>query len=162
MKGQEAGTLLKEGDQREYHGACHYRTRSRGESACSMSSRRAEVNYVSSNLVYSGWVNRRRDREICHAYPHDDFLDDCARHHWIDHRRRRHPHVFAAGNRTIPSRRPHFFHARGDPGSLYLLQIADSFSSRVSALPSHRPNEIKIGHFENVREQRAGEGELSS
>jgi len=28
MKGQEAGTLLKEGDQREYHGACHYRTRS--------------------------------------------------------------------------------------------------------------------------------------
>ena len=33
MKGQEAGTLLKEGDQREYQGACHYRTRGRGESA---------------------------------------------------------------------------------------------------------------------------------
>jgi hypothetical protein len=60
------------------------------------------------------------------------FLDDCARHHWIDHRWRRHAHVFAAGKRTIPSRRPHFFHTRRDPGSLYLLQIADSLSSRVT------------------------------
>ena len=49
------------------------------------------------------------------------LLDDRARHHRIDYRRRRYPHVFAPDKRTISSRRPHFFHTGRDPGSLHLL-----------------------------------------
>src|ERR1022692_3578389 len=49
--------------------------------------------------------------EIGDARAHDDLLDDRARHHRIDHRRRRYPHVFARGKPTISSRRHHFFAA---------------------------------------------------
>ncbi len=49
------------------------------------------------------------------------FWTNRARHNRIDHRRRRHPHVFAAWKRTISSRWPHFFHPGRDPGSLHLL-----------------------------------------
>ena len=45
--------------------------------------------YVSLNLVYSYWANLGRYREIGDARAHDDLLDDRARHHRIDHRRRR-------------------------------------------------------------------------
>ncbi len=54
------------------------------------------------------------------ARAHDDFLDNRARHHRIDHRRRGYPHVFAPDNRTISSRRPHFFYTGRDPGPLRL------------------------------------------
>src|ERR1022692_237326 len=67
-------------------------------------------------------------RGIGGASAHDDLLDDRARHHRIDHRRRRYPHVFARGKPTISSRRHHFFHLGRDPGSLHLLSAEDSFS----------------------------------
>src|ERR1019366_130182 len=77
--------------------------------------------YVSLNLVYSYWANLGGYREIGDASAHNDLLDDRARHHRIDHRRRRYPHVFAPDKRTISSGRPHFFHTGRDPGSLHLL-----------------------------------------
>src|ERR1035437_7310176 len=77
--------------------------------------------YVSLNLVCSYWANLWGYREIGDARAYDDLLDDHARHHRIDHRRRRYPHVFAPGKRSISSRRPHFLHTRRDPGSLHLL-----------------------------------------
>ena len=58
-------------------------------------------------------------REIGDARAHDDFLDNRARHHRIDHRRRGYPLVFAA-DRTISSRRNHFFHTWRDLASLRL------------------------------------------
>src|SRR5256886_7060507 len=78
-------------------------------------------NYVSLNLVHSCWVDRGRDREIGDARAYDDFLDDRARHHRIDHRRRGYPHLFAPLKRKISSRRPDFFYPWRDPGSLHLL-----------------------------------------
>ena len=66
-------------------------------------------------------VDRGRDREIGDARTHDDFLDDRARHHRIDHRRRCYAHLFAALKRTISSRGSHFFHTRCDPGPVPLL-----------------------------------------
>src|ERR1700719_767656 len=77
--------------------------------------------YVSPNLVYSHWANFGGYREIGDARAYDDLLDDRARHHRIDHRRGRYPHVFAPDKRTISSRRPHFFHTGRDPDSLHLL-----------------------------------------
>ncbi len=77
-------------------------------------------NYDSLNLVHCCWVDRGRDRKIGDARAHDDFLDNRARHHRIDYRRRRYPHVFAADDRTISSRRPHFFYTWRDLGSLHL------------------------------------------
>src|SRR5579872_369716 len=77
--------------------------------------------YVSLSLVHSYWTNLGDCREIGDARAHNDLLDDCARHHRIDHRRRRYPHVFAPDKRTISSRRPHFFHTGRDTGSLHLL-----------------------------------------
>ena len=67
--------------------------------------------------------------KIGDARAHDDFLDDRARHNRIDHRRRGYSPVFAA-DRTISSRRYHFFHTRRDPGSLRLPQAAYPFSPR--------------------------------
>ncbi len=87
-------------------------------------------NYDSLNLVHYCWVDRGRYREISDARTHDDFLDNRARHHRIDHRRRGYPHVFAPDNRTISSRRPHFFHTWRDPGSLRLHQAEYPFSPR--------------------------------
>src|SRR3984893_12551172 len=80
-----------------------------------------EERYVSLCLVYSYWVNLGRYREIGDARAPNDLLDDRARYHRIDHRRRRDPHVFAPDERTISSRRPHSFHTGRDPGSLPLL-----------------------------------------
>src|ERR1700719_2555801 len=80
-----------------------------------------EERYVSLCLVYSHWANLGRHREIGDACAHYDLLDDRARYHRIDHRRRRDPHVFAPNERTISSRRPHSFHTRRDPRSLPLL-----------------------------------------
>src|SRR5216684_8910063 len=77
--------------------------------------------YVSLNLVCSYWANLGRYREIGDARAHDDLLDDRARHHRRDNRRRRYTHVFAPDKRTISSRRPHFFHTGREPGSLHLL-----------------------------------------
>src|ERR1700687_19824 len=77
--------------------------------------------YVSPNLVYSHWANLGGYRKIGDAPAYDDLLDDRARHHRIDHRRRRYAHVFAPDKRTISSRRPHFFHTGRDPDSLHLL-----------------------------------------
>src|SRR6267154_6641457 len=91
---------------------------------------RRRKNYASLNLVHYCWIDRGDHREIGNARAHDDFLDNRARHHRIDHRRRRYPHVFAPDNRTISSRRPHFFHARRDPGPLHLLQAEYPFSPR--------------------------------
>ena len=85
---------------------------------------------VHFNLVHCCWVDRGRYREISDARAHDDFLDNRARHHRIDHRRGRYPHVFAPDNRTISSRRPHFFHTWRDPGSLRLHQAEYPFSPR--------------------------------
>src|SRR5437660_3640828 len=79
-----------------------------------------EENYASLNLVHSCRVDRGTHREIGYARAHDDFLDNRARHHRIDHRRRRYTHVYAPGNRTISSRRPHFFHSWRDPAPLHL------------------------------------------
>src|SRR5438132_10639087 len=87
-------------------------------------------NYDSLNLLYSCWVDRGGYREIGDARAHDDFLDNRARHHRIDHRRRGYPHVFAPDNRTISSRRPHFFHTWRNPASLRLHQTAYPFSPR--------------------------------
>src|SRR5438034_5023462 len=87
-------------------------------------------NYDSLNLVHSCWVDRGGYREISDARAHDDFLDNRARHHRIDHRRRGYPHVFAPDNWTISSRRPHFFHTWRDPGSLRLHQAEYPFSPR--------------------------------
>ena len=80
---------------------------------------KAEENYASLNLVHHCWVDLGDHREIGAARAHDDFLDNRAWHHRIDYRRRRYAPVFAA-DRTISSRRHHFFHAWGDPGSLPL------------------------------------------
>src|ERR1019366_2748386 len=77
--------------------------------------------YVSLNLVCSHWANLGGYREIGDACAYDDLLDDRARHHRINFRRRRHPHVFASGQRTISSRWPYFFHIGRDPDSLHLL-----------------------------------------
>src|SRR5437899_10233994 len=90
--------------------------------------KRWKKKYVSLNLVYPDWANLRGNRGIGDARAYDDLLDDRARHHRIDHRRRRYPHVFAPDKRTISSRRPHFFHTGRDPGSLHLLTAKDSFS----------------------------------
>jgi hypothetical protein len=51
--------------------------------------------YGSLNLVYSHRANFGGYREIGDARAYDDLLDDRARHHRIDHRRRRYAHVFA-------------------------------------------------------------------
>ena len=73
---------------------------------------------------FSWRIERRgRDREIGHARAHDDFLDNRARHHRIDHRRRRYPHLLAPLKRTVSSRRSHIFHSRRDPDSLHLLSV---------------------------------------
>ena len=77
--------------------------------------------YVSLNLVYFYWANLGGYREIGDARAYNDLLDDRARHHRIDHRRWRYPHVFAPDKRTISSRRANFVHAGRDPGSLHLL-----------------------------------------
>src|SRR5207245_6049230 len=76
------------------------------------------------------WVDRGGYREISDARAHDDLLDNRARHHRVDHRRSGYPHVFAPGNRTISSRRPHFFHTWRDPGSLRCHQAEYPFSPR--------------------------------
>src|ERR1035441_10162780 len=73
--------------------------------------------YVSLNLVRSYWANLGGYREIGDARAFNDVLDDRARHHRIDHRRQRYPHVFAPEERTISSRRPHFLHTGRDPGA---------------------------------------------
>src|ERR1039457_2392501 len=83
--------------------------------------------YASLDLVHSHWADLGGYREIGDARAYDDLLDDRARHHRIDHRRRRYPHVFAPDKRTISSRRPHFFHNRRDPDSLPLLLAEESF-----------------------------------
>src|SRR6202030_764546 len=83
--------------------------------------------HVSLDLVCSYRADLGDYREIGDARAYDDFLDDRARHHRIDHRRRRYPHVFAPDKRTISSRRPHFLHTERDPGSLHLLQDEHSF-----------------------------------
>src|ERR1700674_4398931 len=77
--------------------------------------------YGSLNLVCSHRVNLWGYREIGNACAYDDLLDDRARHHRIDHRWRRDPHVCAPQKRTISSRRPNFFHTGRDPDSLRLL-----------------------------------------
>src|ERR1017187_1651189 len=64
--------------------------------------------YVSANLVYSYRVTLGGYREIGDARAYNDRLDDRARHHRIDHRRQRYPHVYAPDKPTISSRRPHF------------------------------------------------------
>src|SRR5438094_1340209 len=87
-------------------------------------------NYASLNLVHSCRVDRGGYSEIRHARAHDNFLDNRARHHRIDHRRRGYPHVFAPDNRTISSRRPYFFHTWRDPGSLCLHQAEYPFPPR--------------------------------
>jgi hypothetical protein len=92
--------------------------------------KRRRKNYDSLNLVHCCWVDRGRYREISDARAHDDFLDNRAGHHRVDHRRRGYPHVFAPDNRTIPSRRPHFFHPWRDPGPLRLHQAEYPFSPR--------------------------------
>jgi hypothetical protein len=92
--------------------------------------KRRRKNYDSLNLVHCCWVDRGGYREISDARTYDDFLDNRARHHRIDHRRRGYPHVFAPDNRTISSRRPHFFHTRRDPGPLRLHQAEYPFSPR--------------------------------
>src|SRR5712691_3978182 len=83
-------------------------------------------NYVSFNLVHSCWADRRGYCQIGHARAYDDFLDDRARHHRVDHRRCCHPHVCASDKSTVSSGRPHFFHVGRDPDPLYLLQAKDS------------------------------------
>src|SRR5258708_2032445 len=80
-----------------------------------------EERYVSLNLVYSYWARLGGYREIGDARAYDDLLDDRARHPRFDHRRRRYPYVFAAGKRTISSRRLHFFHTGCNLDSLHLL-----------------------------------------
>ena len=74
--------------------------------------RRWRKKYVSPNLVYSYWANLGGYRQIDDAHAHDDLPDDRARHHWIDHRRRRYPFVISIEERTIPSRRSHLLHTR--------------------------------------------------
>src|SRR6266700_3330934 len=96
---------------------------------CSTGEQR-RYNYASLNLVHYRWVYRGDYREIGDARAHDDFLDNRARYHRIDHRRRRYPHVFAPDNRTISSCRSHFFHTWRDPGSLRLHQAEYPFSPR--------------------------------
>jgi hypothetical protein len=51
--------------------------------------------YVPLSLVYPHWAHLGGGREIGDGRAHDDVLDDRPRHHRIDHRRRRYPHVFA-------------------------------------------------------------------
>jgi hypothetical protein len=92
--------------------------------------KRRRKNYASLNLVHCCWVDRRGYREIGDARAHDDFLDNRARHHRIDHRRRGYPHVLAPDKRTISSRRSHFFHTWRDSGSLRLHQAEHPFSPR--------------------------------
>src|ERR1039457_7263076 len=77
--------------------------------------------YASLDLVHSHWADLGGYREIGDARAYNDLLDDRARHHRIDHRRRRYPPVFAPRAPAISSRRPHFFHSGCGPGSLYLL-----------------------------------------
>jgi hypothetical protein len=92
--------------------------------------KRRRENCDSLNLVHCCWVDRGGYREISDARAHDDFLDNRAGHHRVDHRRRGYPHVFAPDNRTIPSHRPHFFHTWRDPGPLRLHQAEYPFSPR--------------------------------
>src|SRR5215471_1910662 len=75
-------------------------------------------NYASLNLVHRCWIDRGDHREIGDARAHDALLDNRAWYHRVDHRRRRYPPVVSFDDRTISSRRPHFFHNWGDPGSL--------------------------------------------
>src|ERR1035441_2358144 len=77
--------------------------------------------YASLDLVHSHWADLGGYREIGDACAHDDLLDDRARHHRIDHRRRGYPHTLAPHKQPISSRRPHFLHTGRDPGSLHLL-----------------------------------------
>src|SRR4029077_10622395 len=87
-------------------------------------------NHDSLNLVHCCWVDRGDHREIGDARAHDDFLDNRARHHRVDHRRRGYPHVFGPDNRRIASSRPDFFHTWRDPGSLRLHQAEYPFPPR--------------------------------
>src|SRR5579863_6208358 len=89
-------------------------------------------------------------REIGDARAHNDLLDDRARHHRIDHRRRRYAHVFAPDKRTISSRRTRFFHIGRDPGSLHLLQAEDSFSPGLEGL-QHQPGYVADRRADRVR-----------
>src|SRR5438552_19130117 len=86
-------------------------------------SKRRRKNYVSLNLVHYCWVDRGRDREIGNARAYDDFLDNRARHHRIDHLRCCHAHLFASLERTISSRESHFFHPRSNPVPVPLLSV---------------------------------------
>jgi len=83
--------------------------------------KRRRKKYVSLNLVCSYWANLGGYRKIGDAHAHDDLLDDRARHHRINHRRRRYPHALAPDKQPISSRRPHLLHTGRDPGSFHLL-----------------------------------------
>jgi hypothetical protein len=85
-----------------------------------------KVCFIWSGTSLSGYLGAYR--KIGDARAYDDLLDDRSRHHRIDPRRGRNPHVFAPGQRTISSRWPHFFHVGRNPDSLHLLQAEDSFS----------------------------------
>jgi hypothetical protein len=80
-----------------------------------------EKKRVSPNLVHSYRANLGGHCEIGDARAHNALLDDRARHHWIDHRGRSYPGVYAPYKRTISSRWPDFFHTGRDSDSLHLL-----------------------------------------
>src|SRR5580700_10941072 len=84
-------------------------------------SKRWRKRYVSLNLVCSYWADLGGHRKIGDARAPNGLLDDRARHHRIDPRRRRYPHVFARDKRTISSRRSQIFHTGRDPDSVHLL-----------------------------------------
>src|SRR5580693_4073790 len=91
-----------------------------------------EKKHVSLNLVRSYWANLGSYRERRHACAHNAFLDCRSWHHRRNHRRRRHPHVFAPDKRTISSRRPHFFHTGRNSGSVPLLEVEYPFPCHLN------------------------------
>jgi len=82
--------------------------------------KRWRYKYFHVHLVFSLGLIRSYRRSVM-PVSYDDLLDDRARHHRIDHRRRFTQMFFAPDKRTISSRRSHFFHLGADPDSLHLL-----------------------------------------
>src|ERR1051325_1405389 len=67
--------------------------------------------YVSFDLVHSRGANRGSYRAVCYGSAPDALLDDCARHHRIDRRRRDYTHALPPGERAITPPAWFFLHS---------------------------------------------------
>ena len=131
----------------QYQGKSLYQVRAKSNNS---RTQRWRNKHVSLNLVRSHRTYFWSHRKIGDACAHDHFLDDRARHHWIDLRGRPYPYVLTPDQPAISSRRPAFFHSGSNPDSLHLLQAEHPFpyaEPRISIkveTPSGQTGGLKI------------------